>query len=203
MVYNVKQMEYEFLKYFITEPIYLVEESDRQESGDPLDVEEIAPSSETTILRSEPEAINSVNEPVLERTTHKKPPVDKTNEDVETKVLVFVRYPYIETLPTNEKELLEKILVSADIAFKDITLINLEYGTIPVNDDLTGYTHILIFDNEPATLADLGLKKENYIQQYSGSVHCIVADPLESIYEDTTKKTRLWEVLKTVFNIES
>jgi len=113
----------------------------------------------------------------------------------------MVRYPYVDTLPDNEKTLLTKILKASGIGFEEITLINLEFGDLPEKEILGNYSHVLLFDNESSVLTYLDLKNEKYTQQENGVTAYIVSDPLESIHEDTGKKTRLWNVLKKIFNL--
>ncbi|MFC2125517.1 hypothetical protein ACFLU5_11965, partial [Bacteroidota bacterium] len=183
-------MTYEFLKHFIKEPIYLIEETERQETTDQIIEEEPESSTDSQIPESEPEAITHVEEPAPKEMIKAESSTEAIPEK-KTKVLVIVRYPYVESIPANEKELLVKILRSVSIAIDDITIINVEFGNIPDKNDLDSYTHILIFDNEPATMANLNLGKEFYMQQHIGEINCIIADPLESIHEDTAKKSQL------------
>ena len=193
-------MAYEFLKYFIKEPIYLIDESEDPSPKD-LNKEETPKSSgESQVLESEPETITHVEKPALKEIITGGSSGEITS-DKGSRILVVVRYPYVKTLPENEKELLERILRSVDVSINEITIINIEFGNIPEKDDLESYTHILIFDNDPSLMVNLNLTRELYNQQQIGKLSCIIADPLESIHEDTGKKSKLWKALKTVFDL--
>jgi len=100
--------EYEFLKHFIKEPIYLIDETHDPEDKHPITVED----PETNIDSLDPDtgsqSITHVSEPATKKTTDTGSDDESTSKK-EFSIAVLVRYPYVETLPANEKVLLDKI----------------------------------------------------------------------------------------------
>ena len=152
------------------------------------------------MLESESETITQVSEPATKDTTDAGSSIETASDRISS-VAILVRYPYVETLPENEKNLLEKILKSVSIDINEITITNVDFGRTPDKSDLENYTHVLIFDNDPYLMVSLKLPGELYKQHQIGKTYCIIADPLESIHEDTAKKSRLWKALQIIFDI--
>lgn len=179
---DIQNMTKRFLKYFITEPIYIIHEKQQK-----------------TII---PETIENQTESIVAGTDTKINLPDKTDTPIhdEGKIMIVVRYPYVTTLPENEKVLLINILKAIHKSFSEITLINIEFDKIPDKSILTDYALIIIFDCDLETLAVFNISGELYQLQTTGETDFIVADPLESIHADISKKSRLWKVLKKYIN---
>lgn len=160
-----------FLKYLITEDIYLV-----REDGDPA-------------ITDKDNSMDSGGLPV---------------ENLRNKTLVFIRPDNKNGHSDTDQQLLTKILQSVGEDPGDVLLFDLrDPGPhhAPLENFRMFNCRILGFlDQLPGQLSDL-FPAQKYLIRSSGNFVSLMADPLDLIDSDRTRKKRLWEKLQDMYNL--
>ena len=167
-------MENSFLKHFIEEPIYVIQEKD-----------------------IEPDTLK-VEEPVAEFSPEKSIPEFKIKGDVSRKVLVIVDYSEEEHIKGTDEAFLAKILMAVKVEMTDTTIINLNNNSSFDYDHLSEFqsSFVLYFSDQNKVLPS---EFDNYHPRTIQNKQLLMSPTLSKIASDVEEKKSLWAALKQMF----
>jgi len=117
-------------------------------------------------------------------------------------IVIIVEYPGIESLPTKEKVLLNKILEAVRLQPVQVRIVNIsEIRNRLSSRSNVGFENakVIFFTGKvPVLIKVEGLEKKYEIFSVSNN-EFLLADPLEKIDQEKNLKLELWEVLKKLF----
>lgn len=175
-------MENNYLKYVITEGVYVINEPEAAEKPEPV---------EKTPVENTTEEVNEENE------TYNKPAL-KIKGNSESSIMILVFEETSEFLGMSQEEFLKNILSAVKMNLNEVALINLAKSATTItelNEKLDKGT-ILAF-GLPSSLTLPGDKK--YEIQSTGSSQVVLADSLQNIEADKSLKKALWTNLQQLF----
>jgi hypothetical protein len=129
-------------------------------------------------------------------------PSKKTDSVTLRGILIIVEYPGISTVPTKEKNLLNKILDSVQLKPVQVSIINIsELRNRVSSRSRIKFDHakVIMFTGKIPTLVNLEPPDKKYTILQDLSNDYVLADTLETIEQDKNLKKELWDVLKELF----
>lgn len=172
-------MENNYLKYVITEGIYLINEPQAPSLEKPTEKEKEVKEEKPT---------DSIPE---------KPDLN-IKGDANSQIMILVFEETSEFLSASQEEFLKNILSAVKLNLNEVALINLAKSatTITEIDEKLDKGTIMAF-GLPASLTLPGDKK--YEIQSTGSSQILLADSLQNIEADKSLKKALWTNLQQLF----
>ena len=167
----------EFLKYLITEDLYLVPEKEGEETVEASSKPYEQDSSESSSVVEEPQ-------PAQEEV------VVNYLGGFEKKVLILVEDAQADHLNETDKAYLLKILGAVKLGLEDIALVNLNRTK-----------NVESLDAEITISFASNAMDTKYTIQTKAGKKVLFADPLSAISKSTELRTALWNALKELFGV--
>lgn len=196
-----------FLRFFLTEPIYLIPEAEPQE----IEQKEESTESEEII---EKEAVQEVNSQEQEEKTSvpvakqkDSLPIPETEGENQKGVLVLFYHQQSKSLRNEEREFLGNILKAVNLSFNDIALCNwapLEQAYERQKNIFESIQQIkseklLVFGDLPLAWSLSHFFQKYHITEDAEGRKLLLADDLQSIAKNRDFKVQLWNALKKMF----
>ena len=167
----------QFLPWLINEDIYVIPK-ESVASEDPV----IQHPADQELTISSPQEANEIN--------------FKGNN--RSKILILVSDPGADYLPDLLEDFLIKILQAIDLTIDDVALTNVTGKDLIQTMESIDHQVALIFNDDIDQLEFL--RPEYYCITEMGGKKYLSSESLTTIFEDRSKKTKLWQQLKILFN---
>jgi hypothetical protein len=118
-------------------------------------------------------------------------------------ILVVVHHNDAVYLPDNELQFLTNMLTACKLSLADVAIVNLEHQPHKQYKEITGQFNskvALLFDTEPASFG-LPMNFPFYQIQPFGNCSFLYAPSLTTLEKDKVEKSKLWVILRRLFNI--
>ncbi|MDQ3393872.1 MAG: hypothetical protein M3512_07165 [Bacteroidota bacterium] len=185
--------DYNFLPFFLTEPIYVVRDSivKKHPGSEIAELEKFETENEEPKIDS---AKNIEVQPII------KKEVFKSRGGFKKNILLVVNDPFPEVLNITDSEFLIKILKAVKLNEEDVVIVNihtLAQDFFPTIKEQFNYRVLILFG---ITLPSInGGSIENYKILNKEGTKVLSVDSLADIDGDKQKKLKLWENLQLLF----
>ncbi|MEK6480051.1 hypothetical protein WJR50_21090 [Catalinimonas sp. 4WD22] len=196
-----------FLRFFLTEPIYLIPEAEPQK----IEQHEETTESEANIEEKAVQEANGQEQEEKASDTEVKQndslPIPETEGENQKGVLVLFYQQQHRSLSNEERDFLGNILKAVNLGFNDIALCNwapLEQAYEQQKNIFESIQQIkseklLVFGDLPLAWSLSHFFQKYHITEDAEGRKLLLADDLQSIAQNRDFKVQLWNALKKMF----
>jgi DNA polymerase III psi subunit len=184
----------DYLKYFITEDVYIVAEEPNV--GLETTSSQTSQSVTSEVAQAKAETPIKVDTEVS-KTEPKEPQEITTNVKPEKRLIVVYDYKESEALPVPLKQLMLKILEAVRVKIPDAHFVNASFKPAP--KPLSYYENCIVFSLTSKVYAEELKSLSTYNIATLQKTKVLKADSLENLNNDINLKKQLWKMLQTMF----